>query len=259
MTGTATKEAAEDAKRQVLEVLAETLNVPVDEIMVRNGLIAFKRQTPDFEALRIGYIKEHRGWGDPPRETQLTFKEAARLAYLKKGTIVGTGKYKPPKLGGSFKGAAVGTSPAYGCSAMMAEVTVDLETGEVTMDKITDAHDCGLAINRTQVEGQMEGSVSMGLGEALFEEVKFNEKGQILNASLGEYKIPTALDVPAIQSLIIESGEPNGPYGAKEVGEGGIMPVIPAILNAIYDATGVRINELPITSERIWRALQEKK
>ena len=80
-----------------------------------------------------------------------------------------------------------------------------------------------------------------------------------MNASLGEYKIPTALDVPAIQSLIIESGEPNGPYGAKEVGEGGIMPVIPAILNAIYDATGVRINELPITSERIWRALQEKK
>jgi 4-hydroxybenzoyl-CoA reductase subunit alpha len=259
MTGHATKQAAEDAKRQVLEVLAETLNVPVDEIMVRNGLIAFKRQTPDFEALRIGYIKEHRGWGDPPQETQLTFKEAARLAYLKKGTIVGTGKYKPPKLGGSFKGAAVGTSPAYGCSAMMAEVTVDLETGEVTMDKITDAHDCGLAINRTQVEGQMEGSVSMGLGESLFEEVKFNEKGQILNASLGEYKIPTALDVPAIQSLIIESGEPNGPYGAKEVGEGGIMPVIPAILNAIYDATGVRINELPITSERIWRALQEKK
>ena len=259
MTGHATKEAAEDAKRQVLEVLAEALGVPVEEISVRNGLIAFKRHTPDFEALRIGYIKEHRGWGDPPQDSQLTFKEAARLAYLKKGTIVGTGKYKPPKLGGAFKGAAVGTSPAYGCSAMMAEVSVDLETGEVTMEKITDAHDCGLAINRTQVEGQMEGSVSMGLGEALFEEVKFNEKGQILNASLGEYKIPTALDVPPVQSLIIESGEPNGPYGAKEVGEGGIMPVIPAILNAIYDATGVRINELPITSERIWRALKEKK
>lgn len=259
MTGHATKEAAEDAKRQVLEVLAETLDVPVEDISVRNGLIAFKKQTPDFEPLRIGYIKEHRGWGDQPQDSQLTFKEAARLAYLKKGTIVGTGKYKPPKLGGAFKGAAVGTSPAYGCSAMMAEVSVDLETGEVSMEKITDAHDCGLAINRTQVEGQMEGSVSMGLGESLFEEVKFNDKGQILNASLGEYKIPTALDVPPIESLIIESGEPNGPYGAKEVGEGGIMPVIPAILNAIYDATGVRINELPVTSERIWRALKEKK
>jgi 4-hydroxybenzoyl-CoA reductase subunit alpha len=259
MTGHATKEAAEDAKRQVLEVLADTLDVPVEDISVRNGLIAFKKQTPDFEPLRIGYIKEHRGWGDQPQDSQLTFKEAARLAYLKKGTIVGTGKYKPPKLGGAFKGAAVGTSPAYGCSAMMAEVSVDLETGEVSMEKITDAHDCGLAINRTQVEGQMEGSVSMGLGESLFEEVKFNDKGQILNASLGEYKIPTALDVPPIESLIIESGEPNGPYGAKEVGEGGIMPVIPAILNAIYDASGVRINELPVTSERIWRALKEKK
>lgn len=259
MTGHATKEAAEDAKRQVLEVLSETLNVPIEEISVGNGLIHFAGMTPKFEAIRVGYMKEHRGWADSPSEGPLTFKEAARLAYLKKGTIVGTGKYKPPKLGGSFKGATVGTSPAYGCSAMMAEVSVDLETGEVTMERVTDAHDCGLAINRTQVEGQMEGSVSMGLGEALFEEVKFNEKGKILNASLGEYKIPTALDVPEVKSLIIESGEPNGPYGAKEVGEGGIMPVIPAILNAIYDATGVRINELPITSERIWKALKEKK
>ena len=259
MTGHATKEAAEDAKRQVLEVLSETLNVPIEEISVGNGLIHFAGMTPKFDAIRVGYMKEHRGWADSPAEGPLTFKEAARLAYLKKGTIVGTGKYKPPKLGGSFKGATVGTSPAYGCSAMMAEVSVDLETGEVTMERVTDAHDCGLAINRTQVEGQMEGSVSMGLGEALFEEVKFNEKGKILNASLGEYKIPTALDVPEVKSLIIESGEPNGPYGAKEVGEGGIMPVIPAILNAIYDATGVRINELPITSERIWKALKEKK
>jgi 4-hydroxybenzoyl-CoA reductase subunit alpha len=259
MTGHATKEAAEDAKRQVLEVLSEALNVPVEEMSIQNGLIEFSGMVPNFETLRVNYMKEHRGWVDSPKEGPLTFKEAARLAYLKKGTIVGTGKYKPPKLGGSFKGAAVGTSPAYGCSAMMAEVSVDLETGEVTMEKVTDAHDCGLAINRTQVEGQMEGSVSMGLGEALFEEVKFNDQGRIINASLGEYKIPTSLDVPPIESLIIESGEPNGPYGAKEVGEGGIMPVIPAILNAIYDASGVRINELPLTSERIWRALKEKK
>jgi 4-hydroxybenzoyl-CoA reductase subunit alpha len=242
-----------------LEVLSEALEVPVEEMSIQNGLIEFSGMVPNFETLRVNYMKEHRGWVDSPKEGPLTFKEAARLAYLKKGTIVGTGKYKPPKLGGSFKGAAVGTSPAYGCSAMMAEVSVDLETGEVTMEKVTDAHDCGLAINRTQVEGQMEGSVSMGLGETLFEEVKFNDQGRIINASLGEYKIPTSLDVPPIESLIIESGEPNGPYGAKEVGEGGIMPVIPAILNAIYDASGVRINELPLTSERIWRALKEKK
>jgi 4-hydroxybenzoyl-CoA reductase subunit alpha len=259
MTGYATKEAAEDAKRQVLEVLSDSLNVPVEKISVRNGLIFFEGVTPDFEPLRISYIKEHRGWTDPPQGDHLTFKEAARLAYLDRGTIVGTGKYKPPKLGGSFKGATVGTSPAYGCSAQIAEVSVDLETGQVTVDKVTDAHDCGLAINRTSVEGQMEGSVSMGLGEALFEEVKFNDQGQIINASLGEYKVPTALDVPPVESIIIESNEPNGPYGAKEVGEGAIMPTIPAILNAIYDATGVRLSELPVTSERIWRALKEKK
>ena len=107
------------------------------------------------------------------------------MAYLAKGTIVGTGKYKPPKLGGAYKGAAVGTSPAYGCSAQVVEVSVDMETGEVTVEAMTDAHDCGRAINRTMVEGQMQGSLSMGLGECLFEEVKFDSRGRIVNASLG--------------------------------------------------------------------------
>jgi len=179
------------------------------------------------------------------------------MAFLEKGTIVGTGKYKPPILGGKFKGAAVGTSPAYGGSAQVVEVTVDRETGKITIDKMTDAHDCGLAINMTQVEGQMQGSLSMGLGEALFEEVKFDEKGRLLTPSLGEYRIATALDMPNIETLVIESGEPNGPYGAKEVGEGAIMPTIPAILNAVYDATGVRITELPLTPERVRLALKQ--
>jgi 4-hydroxybenzoyl-CoA reductase subunit alpha len=123
---------------------------------------------------------------------------------------------------------------------------------------MTDAHDCGFAINRTSVEGQMEGSLSMGLGEAMFEEVQFDEKGRILNANLGEYKIPTSLDMPGVKTIIVESHEPNGPFGAKEVGEGAIMPTIPAILNAVYDATGVRINELPLKPERIFMALKEK-
>ena len=189
-------------------------------------------------------------------EGPLTFKEAARAAYLEKGSIVGTGKYKPGQLGGKFKGATVGTSPAYGASAQVVEVTVDMETGKITVDNMTDAHDCGFAINVTSVEGQMEGSLSMGLGEAMFEEVKFDEKGRILNANLGEYKIPTALDMPDIKTIIVESNEPNGPFGAKEVGEGAIMPTIPAILNAVYDATGVRIFELPLTPERVYNALK---
>jgi 4-hydroxybenzoyl-CoA reductase subunit alpha len=224
---------------------------------VRNGYVVFHGQTPDFEAVRASYMREHRGFMDNPEKGPLTFREAARIAYLEKGSLVGTGKYKPGELGGRFKGAAVGTSPAYGPSAQVVEVTVDMETGKVTVDKMTDAHDCGFAINVTSVEGQMEGSLSMGLGEAMFEEVKFDAKGRILNANLAEYKIPTALDMPNIQTIIVESNEPNGPFGAKEVGEGAIMPTIPAILNAVYDATGVLIQELPLTPERVYMALKK--
>ena len=103
----------------------------------------------------------------------------------------------------------------------------------------------------------MQGSMMMGMGEALMEQILYDTKGRIVNANLAEYKIPTALDMPRLDSIIIESNEPNGPYGAKEVGEGAIMPVIPCLLNAIYDATGVRIEELPITPERIMAALRK--
>lgn len=258
MTGHATKEAAEDVKRQVLEVLADKLRVPLGTLGVKNGFVQFKGEAPDVAGIRTSYIKEHRGFVDSIEEGPLTFKEAARIAYLEKGSIVGTGKYKPEKLGGSFKGATVGTSPAYGPSAQVVEVTVDMETGQVTVDRMTDAHDCGFAINVTSVEGQMQGSLSMGLGEALFEEVKFDDKGRILNPNFGEYKIPTALDMPSIKTILVESDEPNGPFGAKEVGEGAIMPTIPAVLNAVYDATGVQIWELPLTPERVYKAIKEK-
>lgn len=258
MSGHAVKEAAENVKRHVLEVLSEKLNVPVEDIDIKDGFIVFKSGPVDFTELRVHYVKEHRGWTDPPLEDQLTFREAARIAYLAKGTIVGTGKYKPGWLGGTYKGAAVGTSPAYGCSAQVVEVSVDMETGKVTVERMTDAHDCGFAINRTNVEGQMQGSLSMGLGEALFEEVKFDEKGRVANPTFAEYRIPTALDMPNVDPIIVESDEPNGPFGAKEVGEGAIMPTIPAILNAIYDAVGVRIRELPVTAERLFMALREK-
>jgi len=259
MSGHAVKEAAEAARKQVIETVADELGLNPDEIDIKEGRVIFKREEVDFTPIRQSYVREHRGWTDHPQEPYLTFKEAARLAYLRRGIIVGTGKYKPPKLGGSFKGAAVGTSPAYGCSAEVVEVSVDLETGKVTIDDMTDAHDCGFAINRTSVEGQMEGSLSMGLGEALFEEVKFGSDGKILNPNLSEYKIPTSLDVPDIKTIIVESNEPNGPFGAKEVGEGAIMPTIPAILNAVYDAVGERIFELPLVPERVYMAIKKRR
>jgi len=259
MTGQAIKEAAEDVKRQVLEELSKEMNVPVEEMDIKKSRIVFKNPGIDFESLRKRYVKEHRGWTDNPSEEHLTFKEASRIAYLAKGTIVGTGKYKPPELGGKFKGASVGTSPAYGCSAQVAEISVDMETGHITVEKVTDAHDCGRAINRMSVEGQMEGSVFMGLGEALFEEVKFDDRGNVINCDLAEYKMPTALDMPEIKAVIVESNEPNGPFGAKEVGEGAIMPTIPAVLNALHDAVGIRLDELPLTCERVYMALKKKK
>jgi 4-hydroxybenzoyl-CoA reductase subunit alpha len=259
MTGHATKEAAEDVKRQVIAVLAAELQLPPEGIDIKNGVVVFERDDVDFSDLRTRYIKEHRGWTDNPEGGRLTFKEASRIAYLAKGTIVGTGKYKPHHLGGKFKGATVGTSPAYGCSAQVVEVDVDLATGQVTIEKVVDAHDCGRAINRTSVEGQMQGSISMGIGEAMHEEVKFDDRGRVINNDLAEYKMVTALDMPPVDAIIVETNEPNGPFGAKEVGEGAIMPTIPAVLNAIYDATGVRIFELPLTPQRVYEALQRHK
>ncbi|MDR3568499.1 MAG: molybdopterin-dependent oxidoreductase [Syntrophobacteraceae bacterium] len=258
MSGQAAKEAAEEAKRQVLEVLGEQLGVAVEEMDIKNGVVEFKRDKPDPGPLRTRYIKEHRGFRDnPAKEDTLSFREASRIAFLSRGTIVGKGWYKPPGPSGGFTIATAIGSPAYGCSAQVVELSVDEQTGKITIERVSDAHDCGLAINRTSVEAQMQGSVSMGLGEALFEEVKFDCRGRLINADLAEYKIPTSLDMPEVKSVIVESREPNGPYGAKEVGEGAIMATIPAILNAVFDATGVRIFELPLTPERVYQALKE--
>ena len=258
MTGFAVKHAAEDAKRQVIEVIADELRISEKDIDVKDGKMVFKSPGINFDGMREKYRKEHRGWHSLPKGDTLSFIEAARIAFLARGSIIGQGEYKPRTLGGTYKGAAVGTSVAYGPSAQVVELSVDMETGQVTIDKMTDAHDCGFAINKTSVEGQMQGSLSMGLGEALFEEVKFDGKGRIMNPNFGEYKVPTALDMPNVNAVVVESNEPYGPYGAKEVGEGAIMPTIPAILNALYDATGIRFNELPLTPERVYKAIKEK-
>jgi len=259
MTGSACRDAARDAKRQILEAIAGLVNVPPETLEFKDGLLDSTGCEIDFSELRKEYLQEHKGFADLPDGSKLTFAEASRIAFLERGSLVGTGKYRPPPLGGSFKGAAVGTSPAFGCSAQVSEVSVDLETGEITVDNITGAHDCGFAINVKKVEGQMQGSMMLGMGDALMEQIIYDKKGRIVNANLAEYKIPTSLDMPHLDAIIVESNEPHGPYGAKEVGEGAIMPVIPSLLNAIYDATGVRIDELPVTPERLVAALRAER
>ncbi|MBM3266921.1 MAG: molybdopterin-dependent oxidoreductase [Candidatus Sericytochromatia bacterium] len=190
--------------------------------------------------------------GDPAQG--MDFARAAMLAEGLYGTLAAPGSYTPPRRGGKFKGAGVGPSPCYSYSACVAEVSVDEETGQVRVEDIWLAHDVGKALNPNLAVGQVEGSVYMGLGEALMEEFGFREC-RLRAPSLLEYKSPTALDMPRIHTILVETGDPEGPYGAKEVGQGPLLPVMPAIANAVFAAVGVRIDETPITADKVLRGL----
>ena len=146
--------------------------------------------------------------------------------------------------------------PDYGYGAHAIEVAVDIETGEITVLKSIGAHDVGRAINPAAVEGQIEGGAVQGQGYALSEELIFHE-GRLQTPSLSEYLMPTAMDVPRVTSIILESGSGLGPFGAKGIGEAALTPVAPAIANAVADAIGVRISDLPITPEKVIRALRQ--
>ena len=190
----------------------------------------------------------------------MSFEEAVVSAIDFHGALTGTGSYAPPveARGGKHKGGGVGPSPAYSYSAQVAEVSVDEETGEVTVHKIWAAHDCGRALNPVAVEGQVIGSVWMGLGQALEEEMVWKD-GLLMNPGMLEYRSPSSAESPEIECIIVESIDPEGPFGAKEAGEGSLAATIPAISNAIYDAVGVRLREAPFTPERILSALRAKK
>lgn len=231
MSGNAVQAAAADAKRQVVEAVAEAWGVPAESITSTHGTL--------------------RG---PNAGQAMDIREAIAQAFSRKGPIVGKGEYAPPKLGGAFKGAAIGTSPAYSFCAQVAQVEVDVETGKVTVTDFWDAHDCGTVINPMALHGQVEGCLVMGVGESLFEEV-VHKDGRIVNPNLHDYLTPTAMDAPRIHSLIANSYDPGGPFGAKEVGEGASLPVMGAVANAVADAIGVRITDLPITPEKVLRAL----
>ncbi len=188
------------------------------------------------------------------------WEEVARKYFNDHGPLVGTGAYKPPDgLGGNYKGSTVGTSPAYSFGSAVCEVSVDLETGKVTIDQFTDYHDCGTPINPMAVHGQVEGAVVMGASETILEDVQFDKQGRILNPNLHGYLTMTIKDAPEIFSGLVDSYEPRGPFGAKEIGEGSTLPVLGAVAHAIANATGVWVKDLPITPEKILWALRQKK
>ncbi len=194
----------------------------------------------------------------PETQLSMSFKEAVQLAEAKFGTLGSTGSYRTEKLGGDYRGGTIGASPAYSFTAHVVEVEVDPETGIWTVPRVWAAHDCGKALNPTLVEGQIEGSVYMGYAEAAMEEMTYLPSGLHRGPSLLDYRIPTSLDTPELTAMIVESGDPKGPYGAKEAGEGPLHPVIPAISNAIRDAVGVRLTELPFHPGKVLQLLREK-
>jgi 4-hydroxybenzoyl-CoA reductase subunit alpha len=200
---------------------------------------------------------------DPGRG--VSFSEAVCLAEAMVGTIGTTGSYTPPRSAARYKGGGVGPSPTYSYTAAIVEVDVDESTGWVHVPKIWIAHDIGRALNPVLARGQIEGSVYMALGEALMEEQEFRRLPRRLSAALVhkfpsmlEYKSPTTLDMPDIVTELVEHPDPRGPFGAKEVGQGPLLPIMPALANAVYDALGVRIDEVPVTPEKVLKALTAK-
>ena len=212
-------------------------------------------------------VRLRRGWavdtGDPER--RMPIAEAFQAAEAEHGTLGSVGHYNTPKdTHGDYRGGTIGASPAYSSTAHVAEVEVDPDTGFVDVKTIWVAHDCGHALNPTLVEGQIEGSAYMGFAEAILEEQTFKDgshgkAGLHDGPSLLDYRIPTSKDCPDFVALIVEENDPEGPYGAKEAGEGPLHPSLPAIANAIYDAVGVRMDRLPFTPPRVWRAIREKR
>ncbi|MGE5306292.1 MAG: xanthine dehydrogenase family protein molybdopterin-binding subunit [Alphaproteobacteria bacterium] len=234
MTGNAAIQACGKLKKLLLETAAENLEVPVDDLEMADGQI--------------------RSRSYPKRA--MSFVECVERTESKFGTLGATGSYTPPKGIANYKGSGVGPTPAYTFTTAIVQLDCDPETGEIKIEKIWIAHDCGKAFNPLLVEGQTEGSVYMALGEALMEEQIFRKNGLHKIPSILDYKSPTALETPDIETILVETIDPEGPYGAKEAGQGPLLPVVPAVANALYDAVGVRIDEIPITPDKVLRALE---
>ena len=232
MCGRAAMQAAERLREVMTKAVARKLEVAPEDIVFRDR--------------RVGTRDD---W-----ENALTFVQAVELAEAMHGVLAFAGAYAPPKRVPGYRGAGVGPSPCYSYTACAVELEVDEETGEITLHDVWIAHDVGRALNPSLVEGQVEGSVYMAIGEALMEEQVFR-KGVHKTPSMLDYKSPTSLDMPEVHTILVETHDPEGPYGAKEAGQGPLLPVMPAIANAVYNVTGVRIDETPITAEKILKGL----
>jgi 4-hydroxybenzoyl-CoA reductase subunit alpha len=243
MMGNAAVQAATRVRDQITVAVAEQLNTLPERIVLSHGRV--------FAADDAGKT--------------MSFVEAVAFAESKFGTLGAVGSYAPPKAPGKYKGAGAGPSPAYTFTACVVETEVDPKTGWITVPKIWVAHDVGRAINPVHVRGQVIGSIYMGLGEALMEEQAFRRLPPKLSSALVhkipsmlEYKSLTALDMPEVDVALIEYPDPGCPFGAKEAGQGPLLPVMPAVANAIFDAVGVRIDEVPITPDKVLKALELK-
>ena len=279
MNGNATLRAAQEVKKQIASAAARKMNCSPEELTFcddavgrKNGHVgtaALGRPAEQSSAaasvsghvegqILRGSLQQKRK--DEGPKDRMTFEEAVVAAIDFHGALSGSGSYAPPQeaRGGKHKGAGVGPSPAYSYSAQVAEVSVDEETGEVTVHKVWAAHDCGRALNPVSVEGQIIGSVWMGMGQALTEEMVWKD-GMLMNPGLLEYRSPSSIESPEVEAIIVESIDPEGPFGAKECSEGSLAATIPAIANAIYDAVGIRLHESPFTPERVLAALRAKR
>jgi len=236
IVGNAVKQAAAEAKQILLEAAEDMLEVGVEDLEAGDGLITVK--------------------GFPERN--VTMAQAAQHATMGKGRPpMGSGSYNPET---TFLDPETGQGKPYEeyvYATQIAEVEVDTETGEVKVLRLVAAHDCGKAINPMLMEGQLEGGVAMGLGYGLLEEM-VSKEGEVQNPQFTDYILPTALDVPDIDLAIVEDPAPKGPFGAKGISEAALLPTAPAIINAIYDAVGVRIRDLPATPVKILAALKAK-
>ncbi|MCI4351302.1 MAG: xanthine dehydrogenase family protein molybdopterin-binding subunit [Thermoplasmata archaeon] len=235
MMGNAARRAAEQLKEKLVHAASQLTGYPPEQLQVAHERIHVR----------------HRD------DVGVTFIEALHKAMETAGALTATGAYSSPPMGGSFKGARAGTAPAYSFAAYVAQVKVDTDTGEFRVSKVWAAFDCGRALNRLAVEGQIEGSIHMGLGQLMGESMNYRG-ARLLNPALLEYKIPMPFQMPEVECLLVGDDDPEGPFGAKEAGEGPLIATLPAVANALYDAIGVRFYDLPITPDKVVKGIEDR-